>query len=169
MEARIPYHDTYPSYTPGTTLSACCSTATRWTSSMRRRTTRSRPSTTWPPDRATSKQRRQTVAAQPDRGRHAELRARRRDQLHHGAGTITPPIEGRLQFAPPQSRMWPLRTSAVCGWRQHCSHCKLDGFLTLTNVQYGNSTAYIDVPAGPHLVEIYPAGSATVAISAKVV
>ena len=39
----------------------------------------------------------------------------------------------------------------------------------LTDFVYGESTGYLSVPAGPHLVEIYPAGSATAAITGNVV
>ena len=44
----------------------------------------------------------------------------------------------------------------------------LDGVPVLPNVKYGDSTGYLDVAAGPRLVEIYPAGSATPAITANV-
>ena len=44
---------------------------------------------------------------------------------------------------------------------------RLNGQVALSNVVYGNSTAYIDVPAGPTLVEILPTGTSTVAISAN--
>jgi hypothetical protein len=40
--------------------------------------------------------------------------------------------------------------------------------LTLTDVEYGDSTAYVSVPAGEYLVEIFPGGSTTAAISATV-
>jgi hypothetical protein len=45
----------------------------------------------------------------------------------------------------------------------------LDGLPILTNVKYGDSTGYLGVSAGlPHLVGIYPAGSASPAITASV-
>ncbi len=45
----------------------------------------------------------------------------------------------------------------------------LDGAPALTDVEYGDSTGYLTVAAGPHLVEIYPAGSASPAITGNVV
>ncbi len=45
----------------------------------------------------------------------------------------------------------------------------LDTLPVLTNVKYGDSTGYLAVAAGPHLVEIYPGASATPAITANVV
>jgi hypothetical protein len=44
----------------------------------------------------------------------------------------------------------------------------IDGAPALPNVAYGDSTAYISLPAGPHLIEIYPAGSPTPAITGSV-
>jgi hypothetical protein len=43
---------------------------------------------------------------------------------------------------------------------------RLNGAAALTNVVYGDSTAYLDVPAGPTTVEIVPTGTSTVAITA---
>lgn len=40
--------------------------------------------------------------------------------------------------------------------------------LTLTNVEFGDSTGYLTVTAGTYLVEIWPAGSPTPAISASI-
>jgi hypothetical protein len=45
----------------------------------------------------------------------------------------------------------------------------LDSTPVLTNFVYGASTGYISVTDGTHLVQIYPAGSATPAISTSVV
>jgi hypothetical protein len=44
----------------------------------------------------------------------------------------------------------------------------LDGVPVLTDFAYGDSTEYLPVPAGEYLVEIFPAGSATPAISGTV-
>jgi hypothetical protein len=44
----------------------------------------------------------------------------------------------------------------------------LDGAPVLTDFAYGDSTEYLEVPAGEYLVEIFPAGSATPAISGTV-
>jgi hypothetical protein len=41
----------------------------------------------------------------------------------------------------------------------------LNGAPVLTDFAYGDSTEYLEVPAGEYLVEIFPAGSATPAIS----
>ena len=45
---------------------------------------------------------------------------------------------------------------------------KLNGAEALPDVDYGDSTGYIELEAGEYLVEIVPAGTATVAISATV-
>jgi Zn-dependent metalloprotease len=45
----------------------------------------------------------------------------------------------------------------------------VDSAPVLTDFQYGDSTGYLTVAAGPHLVEIFPAGSATPAITGNVV
>jgi len=45
----------------------------------------------------------------------------------------------------------------------------LDGTPVLTNVKYGDSTGYLTVAPGPHLVGVLPGGSATPAITASVV
>jgi hypothetical protein len=44
----------------------------------------------------------------------------------------------------------------------------LDGVPVLTDFAYGDSTEYLPVPAGEYLVEVFPAGSATPAISGTV-
>ncbi len=44
----------------------------------------------------------------------------------------------------------------------------LNGSPALTNFDYGDSTAYIDLPEGSYLVEVFPQGSASAAISATV-
>jgi hypothetical protein len=44
----------------------------------------------------------------------------------------------------------------------------LDGAPVLTDFAYGDSTEYLPVPEGEYLVEIFPAGSATPAISGTV-
>ena len=44
----------------------------------------------------------------------------------------------------------------------------LDSTAVLTNFKYGASTGYLPVPEGSHLVEIFPAGSATPAITGTV-
>jgi hypothetical protein len=44
----------------------------------------------------------------------------------------------------------------------------LDATPVLTNFEYGDSTGYLTVTAGSHLVEIFPGGSATAAISGTV-
>ena len=44
----------------------------------------------------------------------------------------------------------------------------LNGAPILTEFDYGDSTEYLAVPAGEHLVEIIPTGTATVAISATI-
>lgn len=44
----------------------------------------------------------------------------------------------------------------------------LNGSTALSDVSYGESTAYIELPAGSYLVEIFPVGSGTAAISANV-
>ena len=45
----------------------------------------------------------------------------------------------------------------------------LDGTPVLTDFEFADSTAYLPVPEGPHLVEVYPAGSVTPAISGTVI
>ncbi len=45
---------------------------------------------------------------------------------------------------------------------------RLNGTDTLTEILYGDSTGYLNVPAGEYLVEILPTGTETVAISATV-
>ncbi len=44
----------------------------------------------------------------------------------------------------------------------------LNGTPALTEFEYGDSTAYIELPAGEYLVEVLPGGGPTVAISATV-
>ena len=44
----------------------------------------------------------------------------------------------------------------------------LNGSPALTGFDYGDSTAYIDLPEGSYLVEVFPQGSATPAITATV-
>ena len=45
---------------------------------------------------------------------------------------------------------------------------KLNGVTALSNFDYGDSTPYIDLPEGSYLVEVFPQGSATPAITATV-
>jgi hypothetical protein len=45
---------------------------------------------------------------------------------------------------------------------------KLNGVTALSNFDYGDSTAYINLPEGSYLVEVFPQGSATAAITANV-
>ena len=45
---------------------------------------------------------------------------------------------------------------------------KLNGTTALSNFDYGDSTAYIDLPEGSYLVEVFPQGSSTAAISSTV-
>ena len=44
---------------------------------------------------------------------------------------------------------------------------RIDGVDRLTNVEFGDSTAYIDIPAGPTTIDIVPTGGNTVAITAS--
>lgn len=45
---------------------------------------------------------------------------------------------------------------------------RINGATALTNVRYGDFTAYIPLPAGAYSLEVLPAGTSTVAISANV-
>jgi subtilisin family serine protease len=44
---------------------------------------------------------------------------------------------------------------------------KIDGADALTNFKYGDSTAYVSLPPGPHQIDIVPTGSITPAITAN--
>ncbi|MDZ3822045.1 MAG: DUF4397 domain-containing protein [Pseudoxanthomonas sp.] len=74
-------------------------------------------------------------------------------------GTTPPPGTARLQVA----HLAPFAPGAGTA-----VDIALNGTTALSNVSYGASTGYLDVPAGDYLVEIFPVGSGTAAISANV-